>query len=336
MGAEGAAAAGGRGAGLAGRGSSEKSSSGSRAKAGTRRIAKSASPFFSVTRAGRMGRSRWSGGGAPTDIAAAAIDGRCASGVAGGVFFCFSSATRCRCLVITRRRLRSFSRRSWRRSRARVQFCQSWRTRSRQAASTLPSVDCTARAVPRATAEPSTTRVPAKLRRPWRKSASSTPKAPPAATDPSVQSSRPQPIWRRAGVEASSRTAPNPRPTTRAASRRRSRRQPETSRNRGIRKQVRPKKPNATAETWAPTDPAQLWAWVAAGTLCSRLGSCGWWLPRLRLRNSAAASMRIPSSSFPFSGERVGRSGLVLFLRTTATDMARNWMSKSRATRHEV
>jgi len=30
----------------------------------------------------------------------------------------------------------------------------------------------------------------------------------------------------------------------------------------------------AMAETWAPTAPAQLWAWASAGTLCSRLGSC--------------------------------------------------------------
>ncbi len=259
----GAAAVGAAAAGRAARGSAGKSSSssasGDMGAAGTRRTANSASPFFSVTRP-RMGRSRRSGGGAPTDTPAAAIDGRCASGAGGGVFFCFSSATRWRCLVITRRRFLSFSRRSCRRSRARVQFCQIWRRWSRQAASTLPSVDCTARAVPRVTAEASTTRVPARLSRDCRKSASSTPKAPPVLIEPSVQTMRPKPIWRRAGAEASSSAAPNPRPTTLGAPCRRSRRQPAKSRNRGIRKQVRPKNPNATAETCAPTEPAQLCA----------------------------------------------------------------------------
>ena len=211
-----------------------------------------------------------SGGGAPTDTPAAAIDGRCASGVAGGVFFCFSSATRWRCLVITRRRLRSFSRRSCRRSRARVQLCQSWRRRSRQAASTFAQrrLHPQGRAAGdrRAEHHQRAREVEPRLQELREQHAEGARRRRSSRRSRRCGRSRSGagPAPRRAAGRRRSRA---PRPC--GAPRRRSRRQPATSRKKGISRQVRPKKPNATAETWAPTAPIQLWAWASSGTACA-------------------------------------------------------------------
>ena len=237
-------------------------------------------PCCSVTappEAQRQVESRSGGGrrrGRTGRRAPAPSDGRCAvrEPAASPVFFCFSSATRCRCLVMTRRRARSFSRRSRRRSRASVQLCQSC------AQAVAPGGEQVAErrlddqggaAGDRGDQHQRASRT--KLKRASRRSDEQLAEGA-AGRDRAARASamRPRASWSRAGSGGEQQQPRRSRgPPPAAARARRSRRQPATSRKNGTSRQVRPRKPNASAATWAPTAPIQL-----CGAACARRR---WW-----------------------------------------------------------
>ena len=152
--------------------------------------------------------------------------------------------------------------------------------------------------------------------------------------EPSRQLIRPRVSWNSAGVDASRSSSAEAAADDAHRPRPRSRRQPATKGRPGPEDSVRPKKEKATAAACAPTEPVQLWARPDR-----RRDETGWDLrggssrssEREKHRGTAGAR---PSSSFPFSGESVGRSrGLLVLLIASAT--VRFWMKKCLPSQHK-